>query len=159
LTLALVLLTLAAAQAQNEAKQYSAKNGIFTFQAPAAFEPIEPPPPNTLVALEVPAFGLSFLAQREKPEELESPDLALAHVKEKLAESGASVLGSARANLASKPAFSVLVGGVKSGKESLFVYNLRSDYWYVFVLNYPAGQRKDAADLWQMIAPTIKFKS
>jgi hypothetical protein len=53
----------------------------------------------------------------------------------------------------------MLVGGVREGKESLFVYNLRSDYWYVFVLNYPEGQRKDAADLWKMIAPTIKFKS
>ena len=149
---------LASAWAQNESKQYAAKNGSFTFSAPSAFKDIPDSPKNTLVAVEVPGFGVSFLAQREKAEDL-ALDLALTQAKKKLSESGATIIGSAKADLAAKPAFSLLVGGVRADRESLFVYNLRSDYWYVFVLNYPLGQRKDAADLWKAIAPTIKFKS
>lgn len=146
------------AVAQNETKQFSAKNGAFTFKAPAAFKEIPDAPKDSLVALEVPGFGVSFLAQREKAEDVEV-DKALGQAKKKVLEGGANVIGTARADLASKPAFSMLVGGVKKDRESLFVYNLRSDFWYVFVLNYPAGQRKDAADLWKLIAPTIKFKA
>lgn len=156
LCLALLLVAAGPVQSQNEAKKYSAKNGAFTFSAPSAFQDIANAPPNALVALEVPGFGVSFLSQREKAEQVEA-DAAQTQAKKKLMESGATILGSARADLAGRPAFSMLVGGVKSGKESLFVYNLRPDYWYVFVLNYPEGQRKDAADLWKMIAPTIKF--
>jgi hypothetical protein len=158
LQLALLLTCLSPARAQNESKQYSAKGGAFTFSAPSAFQDIGDAPPSALVALEVPGFGVSFLSERQAAEEVEA-DAAQTQAKKKLTESGAKILGSAKANLAGKPAFSLLVGGVKKGKESLFVYNLRSDYWYVFVLNYPEGQRKDAADLWQMIAPSIKFKS
>lgn len=146
------------AGAQNEKKQYAARNGAFTFKAPAAFRDIVNAPKNALVALEVPGHGVSFMAQREKAEEVET-DLALAQAKKNFSQGGATILGSARAKLASAPAFSVLVGGVKPGRESLFVYNLRSDYWYVFVLNYPEGQRKDAAELWQDIAPSITFKT
>lgn len=161
LLLTLCLLSLAfapSALAQNESKQYKAKNGAFSFKAPAAFQEISDAPASAIVALEVPGFGVSFLVERHEAEELET-DKAITQAKTELGKSGATILGSARANLASKPAFSLLVGGVKQGKESLFVYNLRSDYWYVFVLNYPSGQRKDAADLWKMIAPTIKFAS
>jgi hypothetical protein len=156
--LVLLLFCLTPAAAQNEPKTFSAKNGAFTFSAPAAFQDISNAPPNALVALEVPGFGVSFLSQREKAEEVET-EAAQSQARKRLTESGATVLGTARADLAGRPAFSMLVGGVREGKESLFVYNLRSDYWYVFVLNYPEGQRKDAADLWKMIAPTIKFKS
>lgn len=153
----LLLAFTSAAWGQNEPKQYRASNGAFTFSAPAAFEAIADAPASALVALEVPGFGVSFMSQREKAEDVEA-DAAQTQAKKKLTESGARILGSAKASLAGKPAFSLLVGGVKAGRESLFVYNLRSDYWYVFVLNYPEGQRKDAADLWQMIAPTIKFQ-
>lgn len=153
-----LLLVAAPALAQNEARQYTARNGAFTFSAPSAFQDIQDAPKDSLVALEVPGFGVSFMAQREKAEDVEV-DKALGQAKKKLLESGATVIGTAKADLASRPAFSMLVGGVKKDRESLFVYNLRSDFWYVFVLNYPTGQRKDAADLWKMIAPTIKFKS
>ncbi len=146
------------ALAQNEAKQFKAKNGAFSFKAPAAFQEISDAPGSAIVALEVPGFGVSFLAERHPAEELET-EKAMTQAKTELGKNGATILGSATANLASKPAFSLLVGGVKQGKESLFVYNLRSDFWYVFVLNYPSGQRKDASDLWKMIAPTIKFAS
>ena len=158
LNVLLVLLVVAyPAQAQNEAKPFSAKNGSFSFKAPAAFEQIGDAPPSALVALEVPGFGVSFMCTREPAEDVEV-EAAQGQAKKKLAESGADIRGGAKAALAGKPAFSLLVGGIKQGKESLFVYNLRSDFWYVFVLNYPEGQRKDAADLWKMIAPTIKFK-
>ena len=160
--LALLLLMLIGgalpAAAQNETRQFSAKNGAFTFKAPAAFKDIPDAPKDSLVALEVPGFGVSFLAQREKAEDVEI-DKALGQAKKKVTEGGATVIGTAKADLASKPAFSMLIGGVRKDRESLFVYNLRSDFWYVFVLNYPTGQRKDAADLWKMIAPTIRFNA
>lgn len=158
--LSLLLLTvgLTPAVAQNEPKQYAAKDGAFTFSAPSAFQDIPNAPGGAIVALEVPGFGVSILAERQEAEELETAQAA-DRAKTELSKNGAKVIGSATANLAGKPAFSLLVGGVKAGRESLFVYNLRSDYWYVFVLNYPEGQRKDASDLWKMIAPTIKFRS
>lgn len=144
--------------AQNELRPYSARNGAFSFQAPSAFRDSAHAAKNELVDLEVPGFGVSLIAQREKAEEVEV-DQALDRARQSLSDSGATILGSAKAQLASRPAFSLLVGGVKPGVESLFVYNLRSDYWYVFVLNYPQGQRQDAADLWKVIAPTIRFHS
>lgn len=154
LLLALLAVT-SLASAQN--KEYSASNGAFSFKAPAAFQKISGAPPNALVALEVPGYGVSFLSERQEAVELETETFAT-EMKKKLSDSGAQILGSAQANLGGRPAVSFLVGGVKAGKESLFVFNTRSDHTYVFVLNYPVGSRQDAAELWQDIAPTIKFK-
>lgn len=154
LLLALLAVT-SSASAQN--KDFSASNGAFSFKAPAAFQKISDAPPNALVALEVPGYGVSFLSERQEAVELETETFAT-EMKKKLSDSGAQILGSAQANLGGRPAVSFLVGGVKAGKESLFVFNTRADHTYVFVLNYPVGSRKDAAELWQDIAPTIKFK-
>lgn len=143
------------AVAQN--KDFSAKNGVFSLKAPAAFQTISDAPPNALIALEVPGYGVSFLSERQEAVELETEVFAT-EMKKKLSDSGAKILGSAQATLAGRPAVSFLVGGVKSGKESLFVFNTRADHTYVFVLNYPTGSRKDAAELWQDIGPSIKFK-
>lgn len=143
------------ALAQN--KEFSASNGAFSFKAPAAFQKIGDAPPNALVALEVPGYGVSFLSERQEAVELETSTFAT-EMKKKLSDSGAQILGSAQADLGGRPAVSFLVGGVKKGKESLFVFNTRADHTYVFVLNYPVGSRKDAAELWQDIAPTITFK-
>ena len=140
-----------------ENKEFSASNGAFSFKAPAAFQKISGAPPNALVALEVPGYGVSFLSERQEAIELETETFAT-EMKKKLSDSGAQILGSAQATLAGRPAVSFLVGGVKTGKESLFVFNTRADHTYIFVLNYPVGSRQDAAELWQDIGPSIKFK-
>ena len=151
----LLLLATSTAQAQN--KDFSASNGAFSFKAPAAFQKVSDAPPSALIALEVPGYGVSFLSERQEVVELET-DVFAKEMRKKLSDSGAQVLGSAQANLEGRPAVSFLVGGVKAGKESLFVFNTRADHTYVFVLNYPVGSRQDAAELWQDIAPTIRFK-
>jgi hypothetical protein len=97
-----LLFCLTPAAAQNEPKTFSAKNGAFTFSAPAAFQDISNAPPNALVALEVPGFGVSFLSQREKAEEVET-EAAQSQARKRLTESGATVLGTARADLAGPP--------------------------------------------------------
>lgn len=154
----LALALVVAAKGQNELKKYSAKNSAFTLSAPSAFQTITDASAETMIALEVPNFGVSLLATREKAEELEAEKF-VPELKKRLIKGGATVLGSAAAKLDGQPAYSFLVGGVKANRESLFVYNMRHDFWYVFVLNYPQGQRKDAADLWKLIAPTIRFKA
>lgn len=156
--LALLLILLSSpAPAQNELKTYTAKNGALSFSAPAAFQSIADVSPSAIVAIEVASFGVSFLATREKAEELEQ-EMFMPELKKRLLEGGAKVLGSAAAKIDGMPAYSFIVGGVKPGRESLFVYNIRKDFWYVFILNYPQGQRKDASDLWKLIGPSIKFK-
>lgn len=135
---------------------YKATDSSFSLKAPSAFQAISPTPANALLALEVPGSGVSILAEGNEAIELETSKFT-SEMKKKLSDGGATILGSAEANLQGKPAISFLVGGVKAGKESLFVFNLRADHTYLFVLNYPEGSRQDAAELWRDIAPTISF--
>ena len=50
-----------------------------------------------------------------------------------------------------------MLWGESSPSHPLFVFNQRPDAVFVFVLNYPSGQRTQAAGIWNQIAPTFKF--
>ncbi len=155
--LALVAVWLCTGSTWAQNAVYKASDNSFSLKAPSAFQAITPAPANSLMAVEVPGHGVSILAECNDAIELETSKFT-SEMKKKLSDGGATILGSAEANLQGKPAISFLVGGVKAGKESLFVFNLRADHTYLFVLNYPEGSRQDAAELWRDIAPTISFK-
>lgn len=157
LVLFLTLMLLAqSAVAQNEKRQYIANNNSFRLSAPSAFMEIKPTPKPAIFAIEVASFGVSLLVSTSDPVEIETKEFAKG-MKERLSKGGAQILGSETGKLQGKPTVRLLVGGVKPGKESLFVYNLREDAVYGFILNYPVGSRQDAQELWNDIAPSIVF--
>jgi hypothetical protein len=151
---------LAPAPAQNALKEYAAKTGDFTFKAPSAFKDIVPAPANAIVAVEVTNPEVSFLASKDSRSKEEDTDITTFadYMAESFTKSGAKVRAKAKGTLCGMPAVSFLIGGRKAGRESLMVFNLRKGYTYSFVLNYPEKQRKDGQELWEQIAPTIKFK-
>lgn len=133
-----------------------ANDGSFWVQLPDSFGPVANP--AGILDVEMPGGSVSLICKKGEAVELE-PELFAEKQKRMLFDNGAQIFGTASSTLAGKPACSFLVGGVKEGKESLFVFNQREDAVYVFVLNYPTGQRQDAARLWNQIAPTFKFAS
>ncbi|MFA5506100.1 MAG: hypothetical protein WC314_06350 [Vulcanimicrobiota bacterium] len=134
----------------------SSSDGSFWVDLPAGFGPASDPPANTILAVEVPGSGISLFAQKGDPVEMDPTEYA-DRQKRMLFDNGAQIHGTTTSTLAERPACSFLVAGVAQGKESLFVFNQRQNAVYVFVLNYPVGQRQKAAGLWDQIAPTLKF--
>lgn len=149
----LAVMSLASAQGSN----FQATDFSFTVQLPSEFGPADDPPSHAILAVEIPGREISLFCSKEKADQVDGEILA-EQLKRRLYDNGAQIYGSAKAPLANKPAASFLVGGIKEGKESLFVYNSRPDAMYVFVLNYPKGDRQVAAKLWNQMAPTFKFK-
>ena len=131
-------------------------DGSFWVNLPQSFGPAGSPPTGTILAVEIPNSGVSLFAQKGEAVELD-PKMYADRQKQMLYDNGAQVFGSASSKLAGHPACSFLVGGQVQGKESLFVFNQRPDAVFVFVLNYPSGQRTQAAGIWHQIAPTFKF--
>lgn len=148
----LMLLGLALAQGS----VYQATDHSFSVNLPAEFGPAADPPGHAVLAVEIPNRGISLFCTKEKAEELDAEILA-EQAKRNLYDNGAQIHGKSKSTLAGKPAASFLVGGVKQGKESLFVYNTRPDALYVFVLNYPQNDRQTAAQIWNRLAPSFKF--
>ncbi len=135
---------------------FQASDQSFSVSLPANFGPASSPPSNTLLALEAPS-KFSLFCQKGEAVELDD-GLFAEKMKQNLYDGGAQIFGKARAPLAEQPAASFLVGGVVPGIESLFVFNKRPDAVYTFVLNYPSGQRTQAASLWKQIAPSFQFR-
>lgn len=135
---------------------FQATDFSFTVQLPADFGPAEDPPAGAILAVEIPGRGISLFCSKEKAEQIDQ-DILAEQLKRRLYDNGAQIYGKAKATLGGKPAASFLVGGIKPGKESLFVYNSRPDSLYVFVLNYPKADRQLAAKMWNQMAPTFKF--
>ena len=133
-----------------------ATDGSFWVNLPQNFGPAGSPPSGTILAVEIPNSGISLFAQKGEAVELD-PELYADKQKQMLYDNGAQIFGSANSTLAGHPACSFLVGGQVQGKESLFVFNQRPEAAFVFVLNYPTGQRSKAAGIWNQIAPTFKF--
>lgn len=151
-----VALLLGTASAQTEKQRYHANNKSFSLAAPSAFQEIYPMPKDAIFGIEVARLGVSILVSTSEPVEIETKKFAKG-MKKKLTEGGARILGTVTSDLHGKPAVSFIVGGVKPGKESFFVFNLRPDAVYGFILNYPDGQRQDAKELWDDVYPSIVF--
>ena len=154
-TLCLLLLLCSVGLAQSSV--YQASDQSFSVTLPSAFASAGSPPDNTVLAVEVPNSGVSLFCTKGEAVELD-PSVFADQMKRNLYDGGAQIYGNAQATLGQAPASSFLVGGVAPGKESLFVFNQRSDSVYTFVLNYPVGQRETAAKLWDAIAPSFKFR-
>lgn len=152
----LVLSLLLSGLALSESSVYQAVDHSFSVKLPAGFGPASDPPSHAILAVEIPGRGISLFCTKEKAEEIEAEVLA-EQAKRNLYDNGAQIHGKSKSTLGNKPAASFLVGGIKAGKESLFVYNTRPDALYVFVLNYPKADRETAAKLWNQLAPTFKF--
>lgn len=150
----LCLLTMGLAFAQGSV--YQAKDNSFSVNLPSDFGPAVDPPTHAILAVEIPNRGISLFCSKEQAEEIDAEILA-EQAKRNLYDNGAQIHGKSKSTLAGKPAASFLVGGIKPGKESLFVYNTRPDALYVFVLNYPQGDRQTAAQIWNRLAPSFKF--
>jgi hypothetical protein len=151
LTLLCALVIGAAAQTT-----FPSSDGSFWVNLPNNFGPAGNPPASAILAVEIPNTGVSLFCEKGEAVEL-APELYADKQKQMLFDNGAQIFGSRNSSLAEKPACSFLVGGIAEGKESLFVFNQRDDGVYAFVLNYPTGQRQQAASLWNQIAPTFKF--
>lgn len=141
---------------QAEEVVHRASDQSFSVRLPARFEPSPSPPSNTVLSVEVPGTKVFLDCSKSEAVVLEGQVFA-DKMKRNLFDAGAQIHGKARASLAGKPAASFLVGGIRPGKESLFVFNQRPDAVYTFVLNYPVGQRSQASKLWNQVAPTFKF--
>ncbi len=139
-----------------EPQRVTATDKSLSLVVPADFKPVASPPDDTLIAYEVPNGEVSLFVTTGEKVDFGADDFA-EHMQIRLEAGGAEIIGTAQATLGGKPAVSFLVGKVKPGKESLFVFNLRDDEVCLFILNYPAGSRSGAATLWQAIAPTITF--
>lgn len=153
LFLALMLTLTVAVSAQNTV---TSSDGSFWVTLPEGFGPAGNPPASAVLAVERPGSGVSLFCEKGEAVNLD-PKLYADKQKQMLFDNGAQIHGSRSSTLAEQPACSFLVGGVAQGKESLFVFNQRDDALYAFVLNYPQGQRQEAAKLWNQIAPTFKF--
>ena len=136
---------------------YQASDQSFSVRLPGNFEPAASPPNGTVLAVEVPNTGMSLFCSKSEAVELDDK-IFRDKMKQNLFDGGAQIYGKAKAPLAGESAASFLVGGIVSGKESLFVFNKRPDAVFTFVLNYPVGQRAQASKIWNQIAPTFKFK-
>ena len=143
-------------EAWAEGNMVQATDQSFSVKLPATFRQDPNPPSQAILATVIPNSGVSLYCSKQAAEEV-GADVFAEQAKRNLYDNGAQIYGKAKATLDNKPAASFLVGGIKEGKESLFVYNTREDALYVFVLNYPKGQRKMAAGLWNEIAPTFHF--
>ena len=152
----LSILCALAVSAPAQSNTVPSTDGSFWVKLPESFGPAGKPPSGTILAVEIPDSGISLFAQKGEAAELD-PKLYADKQKQLLYDNGAQVFGSASSTLAGAPACSFLVGGQVQGKESLFVFNQRPDAVFVFVLNYPSGQRTRAAEIWNQIAPTFKF--
>lgn len=135
---------------------FQASDQSFSIKLPASFAPSTSPPSGTILAVEA-SGGVSLFCSKQEPVELDAQQFA-DRMKRNLFDAGAQIFGKARRPLGEHPAASFLVGGVVEGKESLFVYNQRPDGVYTFVLNYPVGQRKQAAGVWNQASSNLKFK-
>lgn len=156
-TLAVLLASLIClSSVQAEEVVHRASDQSFSVRLPARFEPSASPPSGTVLSVEVPGTRVFLDCSKSEAVELDGSVFA-DKMKRNLFDAGAQIYGKAKAPLAGKPAASFLVGGIRPGKESLFVFNQRPDAVYTFVLNYPVGQRKQASKLWNSIAPSFKF--
>ena len=154
--LLLLLWLSAGASASAETVSYSAIDKSFTFRAPSGFQATNKAQ-GAILDLEIPGTGVSLVAINGKAVEVELETFA-SQMKMNINDAGGSVLGSVDATLDGQPAVSFLVAGIKPGKESFFVYNLRKDAVYTFVFNYPKGSRSEAVKVWKELAPTLKFR-
>lgn len=154
--LVVMLLCLSALQAQQTV--FQASDHSFSVKLPGGFGPASSPPNNTILAAQMGNSGITLFSTKDEAISV-GIDAFAEKMKQNLYDSGAQIHGKAKAPLAGMPAASFLVGGVVSGKESLFVFNQRDDAVYTFVLNYPVGERKKAATMWNAIAPTFQFQN
>lgn len=145
-----------AASALAESITYTATDQSFAFKAPAGFKTVQEVR-GAILDLEIPGAGVSLVTVRQEAVEVDLKTFA-SQMKMNINDSGGSVLGTVDASLDGQPAVSFLVAGIKPGKESFFVYNLRKDAVYTFVFNYPKGSRSEAVKLWKELSPTLKFR-
>jgi hypothetical protein len=154
--LCLLLLGLQPGIAQENS--FHSSDNSFSISLPADFGPASSPPGDTIFAVESPSRQITLFCSKAEAVEI-GIDAFAEKMKRNLYDGGAQIHGKAKAPLASQPAASYLVGGVVPNKESLFIFNLRPDGVYTFVLNYPTGQRKQAGQVWNALAPAFKFRA
>lgn len=136
---------------------FVATDQSFSVALPTEFGPELSPPAEAILAAERPQGDYSIYCIKGEAVDLE-PQIYGEQVKRTLYDSGAQIHGQSQATLAGRPATSFLIAGVSEGKESLFVFNQREDAVYTFILNYPVGQRDRAANIWDGMVPSIKFR-
>lgn len=138
-------------------QSHQAQDGSFTLSLPDGFTTMAAPPAGTVLALETPGSSFNLFFLPGEAVELE-PALFAERMKRNLFDNGAQIYEKSQVEVGGVPAAKFFVGGLKPGRESIFIFIQHPKTAYTVVMNYPAGQRDQAKGMWATAAQSLKFK-